>query len=82
MKFNLRRIQDRKKGDSYVEKILGKGHLPLAPPPPRYAYGGREVADDVQQPGRQIPPSTDDCERPAHGFITEEGRLYVDSYRP
>jgi len=56
--------------------------LPLAPPSPRYAYGGREVADDVQQPGRQIPPSTDDCERPAHGFITEEGRLYVDSYRP
>ena len=25
------------------------GHLPLAHPPPRYAYGSRTFADDVQQ---------------------------------
>jgi len=41
-----------------------------------------EVADDVQQPGRQNPPSTDDIVRPAHGFVIGDGRLYVDSYRP
>ena len=58
------------------------GHLPLAHPPPRYAYGSRTFADDVQQRGRQTPPSTDDSARPAHGFVTEERRLYVDSYRP
>ena len=62
--------------------MLGKGHLPLTAPPPRYACGGSEVADDMQQPGSQNPPSTDDSARPAHGFVTKEGRLYVDSYRP
>jgi hypothetical protein len=54
-----------------MEKILGMGNLPHVPPPPRYTYGGREFADDVQQPGRQNPPSTDDIARPAHGFVTE-----------
>jgi len=55
-------------------------HFPLAPPPLCYAHGGREVAENVQQPGRQNPLSTDDSVRPAHGFVIEEGRLYVDSY--
>jgi hypothetical protein len=58
------------------------GHLPLVPPPPHYAYGGMDVADDVQQTRRQNPPYTDDSARPVHGFVRDEGRLYVDSYRP
>ena len=56
-------------------------HFSLVPPPLCYAHGGREVAENVQQPGRQNPPSTDDSVRAAHGFVIGEGRLYVDSYR-
>jgi hypothetical protein len=57
------------------------GHFPLAHPPRRYAQGIRTVADNVQQCGRQTTPSIDDNARPAHGFVTDERRLYVDSYR-